>query len=172
VFLDKDGTLLVDVPYNADPRRVILADGALDSLLRLAARDWRLFVVTNQPGVGMGLFGEEALERVERRIRELLAPVPIAGFYYCPHRRDAGCDCRKPGTGLLLRAAREHGVSLADSWMVGDILDDVEAGRRAGCRTVLIDNGGETEWKAGPLRAPHRRARGMRDAVERIIEAS
>jgi ribonucleoside-diphosphate reductase alpha chain len=87
--------------------------------------------------------------------------VPLAGFYYCPHHPHGSvpayavtCDCRKPRPGLILRAAREQGVDPARSWLVGDILDDVEAGRAAGCRTVLLDNGHETEWVLSPARRP------------------
>src|SRR5262249_12727500 len=93
----------------------------------------------------------------------------IEDFLYCPHAPDAGCECRKPADGLLRRAAAERGLSLKDSWMVGDILDDVEAGRRAGCRTVLVDNGNETEWRRSPLREPHLVARNRREAAEMIL---
>jgi len=89
------------------------------------------------------------------------AGMPLAGFYYCPHApigagqvEQAGCRCRKPRPGLLLDAAGQHGIDLRRSWMVGDILDDVEAGRRAECRTILIDNGNETEWVVSRLRVP------------------
>ncbi len=81
------------------------------------------------------------------------------------------CDCRKPAPGLLLRAAEELGLELAASWLVGDILDDVEAGRRAGCRTVLIDNGNETEWRDGHHRMPHLAAPDLAAAAERILAA-
>jgi len=100
---------------------------------------------------------------VENRIRELLGPinVPLAGFYYCPHHPEGKiaqysktCDCRKPRPGLILRAARERDINLAQSWFIGDILDDIEAGHRAGCRTVLIDNGNETEWVRSPGHQP------------------
>ena len=86
----------------------------------------------------------------------------LSGLYWCPHDAqgtvapyNCACDCRKPAPGMLLRAAREHGLALERSWFIGDILDDVEAGRRAGCRTVLIDNGNETVWRRGALREPH-----------------
>lgn len=164
VFLDKDGTLVDDVPYNIDPRRIRLAQGAGMALRRLLALGFRLFVVSNQSGVARGLFDEAALGPVRDRIAQLLAQdgVVLDGFYYCPHAPprsgSLACSCRKPAPGMLLRAAHEHRLTLEHSWMVGDILDDVEAGRRAGCRTVLIDNGHETEWLPGPQRRPHRRA--------------
>jgi D-glycero-D-manno-heptose 1,7-bisphosphate phosphatase len=163
VFLDKDGTLIEDVPYNVDPQRLRLTQGATEGLRRLHEAGYRLIVVSNQSGVARGLFTEEALELVRQRLVELLAEagVPLAGCYWCPHHPDGSaaayaveCDCRKPRPGLLLRAAREHGLELNRCWMVGDILNDVEAGRRAGCRTILIDNGNETEWVWSPLREP------------------
>lgn len=163
IFLDKDGTLVEDVPYNVDPDRIALAGGAAEGLRRFARMGYRLLVVSNQPGVALGRFRESALVPVHARLARLLAEegVVLDGFYYCPHHpqgrvRPYGytCDCRKPLPGMLLRAAAELGLDLASSWMVGDILDDVEAGRRAGCRTILLDNGNETEWQLAPLRMP------------------
>ena len=163
VFLDKDGTLVEDVPYNVDPARVRLAPGAAEGLAALHAAGYRLVVVSNQSGVARGHFPEEALAGVRRRLEEILGDlgVPLAGFYYCPHHPEGrvaayrvDCTCRKPGTGLITRASGELGLDPAACWLVGDILDDVEAGRRAGCRTVLLDNGHETEWRDGPWRRP------------------
>jgi histidinol-phosphate phosphatase family protein len=178
VFLDKDGTLVEDVPYNADPARVALAPGAADGLSALAAAGFRLAVVSNQSGVARGYFPESALAGVEARLRELLGDigVSLAGFFYCPHHPKGivaeyavACDCRKPAPGLILAAARRLGADPRDCWMVGDILDDVEAGRRAGCRTVLLDTGNETEWKAGPYRDPHFRVRDLAEAARAIV---
>ena len=88
--------------------------------------------------------------------------MPLAGSYFCPHHPEGQvpayavqCSCRKPQPGLLLQAAQAHRLNLARSWFVGDILDDIEAGRRAGCRTILLDNGNETEWVLNPDRQPH-----------------
>jgi D-glycero-D-manno-heptose 1,7-bisphosphate phosphatase len=181
VFLDKDGTLVDDIPFNVDPERIQLADGAPTALRRLHAAGYLLIVVSNQSGVARGYFPERALQGVEARLRGLLesAGVPLAGFYYCPHHPDGlvpcyavACACRKPAPAMLLRAAREHGIDLSTSWMVGDILDDVEAGRAAGCRTVLLDNGNETEWELTPARLPHYRARGLVEAAGMIIGAA
>ncbi len=165
IFLDKDGTLIENVPYNVDPERIRLMPGAVDGLRAWHAAGYKLIVVSNQSGVARGYFSEAALAAVAERLRALLhseAGVPLAGFYYCPHHPEAAvpeyrraCTCRKPSPGMLLHAAAAQGLTLADSWMVGDILDDVEAGRRAGCRTVLIDNGNETEWVMTPYRRPH-----------------
>jgi D-glycero-D-manno-heptose 1,7-bisphosphate phosphatase len=169
VFVDKDGTLVENVPYNVDPQCIVLAPGAALGIRRLKARGYCILVVSNQPGIGLGLFDEDALEGVAARLREL---VPIDGFYYCPHRPDAGCACRKPSSAMLERAALQHGLHLSECWMVGDILDDVEAGRRAGCRTVLIDNGNETEWKMTPQRAPHFMAPDLAQAASVIIDTA
>jgi D-glycero-D-manno-heptose 1,7-bisphosphate phosphatase len=105
--------------------------------------------------------------------------VPLDGFFYCPHHPEGivpqyavACGCRKPEPGLILAAAREHGFALAHSWFIGDILDDVEAGRRAGCRTALIDNGNETEWVRSPLRWPDLVARDVAEAARRIAPGS
>jgi histidinol-phosphate phosphatase family protein len=164
VFLDKDGTLIEDIPYNVNPGRIRLMPGVAQALAILHRAGYRLIVISNQSGVARGYFPEEALLAVEARLNELLAPVgaPLAGFYYCPHHPDGtvpgynvACSCRKPAPGLLIRAAEEHKVALARSWFVGDILDDVEAGRQAGCKTILLDNGHETEWQLSPQRRPH-----------------
>lgn len=164
VFLDKDGTLIEDVPYNVDPERIQLTRGAVEGLKLLHAAGYQLIVITNQSGVARGYFPESALFAVEERSRQLLAEigVSLAGFYYCPHHPDGvvqelaiTCSCRKPEPGMLLYAADKHGIDLQESWFIGDILNDVEAGRRAGCRTILIDNGNETEWQLSPERSPH-----------------
>jgi len=166
VFVDKDGTLVENIPYNVDPARIRLTPGAADGIEALATGGFRVIVISNQPGIGLGLFRHEAIAGVEQRLREL---VPLDGFYYCPHRPGEGCACRKPQAGLLERAARDHDLDLLDSWMVGDILDDVEAGRRAGCRTVLLDNGNETEWQLNAERMPDAIAHDLRQAAELIL---
>ncbi|MES3021294.1 MAG: HAD family hydrolase [Pseudomonadota bacterium] len=177
IFLDKDGTLVDDIPFNVEPRRITLRNGAGAGLRLLARLDYRFFVVSNQSGVALGHFNETDLEHVGHRLSDLLfrEQVDLAGFYYCPHHPDGtraqyalACLCRKPMPGMLLTAAREHDIDLASSWMIGDILHDVEAGNRAGCRTVLIDNGNETEWKLGPRRVPTRIASDLYSAAVQI----
>lgn len=164
IFLDKDGTLVENIPYNIDPELIELSWHAGSALQLFKQLGYALFVITNQPGIAKGLFTESALDPVRLRLTEHLAQygVVLDGFYYCPHSPDGAinrytirCTCRKPMPGMLLRAAHEHDIDLSRSWMIGDILHDIEAGRRAGCRTVLIDNGNETEWKTSGLRTPH-----------------
>lgn len=167
VFLDKDGTLVDDVPYNVDPALLVLARNAGAALRLLRSLGYRLYVVSNQSGVARGRFVEAALGPLFARLEAMLAGegVTLDGVFWCPHH-PAGvvapyatdCACRKPRPGMLQRAAELHGIALEASWMVGDILDDIEAGRRAGCLTALIDNGNETEWLLSPQRMPHLRA--------------
>jgi histidinol-phosphate phosphatase family protein len=183
VFLDKDGTLVENIPYNVDPDRIRFLPGVEEGIALLAARGYALVVVSNQPGVARGKFPEAALAAVEAKLRAAFdaAGTSLAGFYYCPHDdegsagapapfRSAACACRKPAPGLLLKAAQDLQLDLARSWMVGDILDDVQAGRRAGCRTVLIDVGNETEWRLQEDRMPDAVARHLGEAA-RLIAA-
>lgn len=179
IFLDKDGTLIDDVPYNVDPDQISLAPKAAAALRRLAPK-YRLFVVSNQSGVAHGFFTEDALHGVQRRLRQLLRDegVELDGFYYCPHhpsgidlRYRSRCACRKPRPGMLLQAANEHLLDLARCWMIGDILDDIEAGHRAGCRAVLVDNGGETEWQLSEVRRPDFVVADLDAAADEILVA-
>ena len=178
VFIDKDGTLVENVPYNVDPARVRFTPHAMPGLRRLADAGYLLIVVSNQPGLAQQRFELPALQElansIDTRLRQ--AGVPLTGFYVCPHAL-AGenfggrCRCRKPAPGLLLDAAREHGIDLYRSWMVGDILDDIEAGWRAGCGSVLLDVGNETEWRWAPIRVPDFRVPNLLAAAESILRA-
>lgn len=140
VFLDRDGTIIDDAGYLRDPGRVRLLPGAPEALNRLRNRGYRLVVVSNQSGVGRGLLTREDLENVHRRMAQELAGhgVALDGAYYCPHAPWEGCGCRKPSPGLLIKAAEEMGLDMHRSFMVGDKLSDISAGRRAGCRAVLL----------------------------------
>ena len=178
VLFDKDGTLLDDVPYNVDPALMRFAPGAGEALAILAAHGFRLFVISNQSGVALGRFPYAALADMQAHLTRMFETcgVTLEGAYWCPHHPDgivaryaARCTCRKPEPGLLLQAAREHGIDLRQSWFVGDILDDIEAGTRAGCRTVLIDNGHETLWELGPARVPTLREPDLLRAALAII---
>lgn len=145
VFLDRDGTIHPDTGYLHNPDEVKIYPAARRGMKLLADQGFLLFLVTNQSGVGRGYFPAAAVERVHGKIvRELARDgVSLAGIAYCPHRPDEGCRCRKPAPGLILGLAARHGVDPARSYMVGDKLTDIEAGRRAGCRTVLVAAAGE-----------------------------
>lgn len=163
IFLDKDGTLLADVPYNVNPDRMRFAPGARTGLARLARLGLPLIVISNQPGVALGKFGIDDLQPMRRKLEAMFleAGASMLDFCFCPHHPQGVhpaytkiCDCRKPAPGLLCGAAGRHGIDIAASWFIGDILDDVEAGRRAGCHTLLLDNGNETEWRGSEWRRP------------------
>ena len=163
VFLDKDGTLVESAPFNTDPAQIRLMTNARRGIMRLVREGFSLVIVTNQSDIARGTFPESAMPGIRHRITELFAPMgaELAGFYYCPHHPEGSvlefaieCDCRKPAAGMILRAAEELDIDPTESWMVGDTLDDVEAGNRAGCRTILLDNGNETEWRVDGKRWP------------------
>ena len=132
VLFDRDGTLVVDVPYNGSPDAVVPIDGVLGVLDRLRARGMKLGVVSNQSGVGRGMITLAQMEAVNRRIEELLGP--FDGWFICPHAPEADCDCRKPKPKLLLDAACAFGVEPSACIYVGDKKSDAEAARNAGMR--------------------------------------
>lgn len=178
IFLDKDGTLIQDIPYNVDPSKISLLDGVREGLRELTAKGFLLIVISNQAGVAHGHFTIESLEDVKTKIKHLLSPqeVTVHGFYFCPHHPDGAvnpyailCECRKPMPGMLLEAAKDFDINLSESWMIGDILHDIEAGKAAGCHTILIDNGNETEWVLTPERIPEFTAKNFREAVSYIL---
>ena len=136
VLLDRDGTLVADVPYNGDPGRVTPMPGAAEALDRLRAAGVRTAVISNQSGIGRGLLTRRRVTAVNRRVEELLGP--IGPWLVCPHRPDDGCDCRKPAPGLVLRAAERLGAEPQRCAVIGDIGADVEAARAAGARGILV----------------------------------
>lgn len=163
IFLDKDGTLIPNIPFNVNPDLMTLSAGVGMTLQQLQQAGFALVVVSNQSGIAKGYFPETAMEAVSARLQALLNEwgVTLDGFYYCPHDRLGSvpqyrqeCTCHKPLPGLLQQAALELDLDLPTSWMVGDILNDVEAGKRAGCKSILIDNGNETEWRMTHFRQP------------------
>jgi D-glycero-D-manno-heptose 1,7-bisphosphate phosphatase len=161
IFIDKDGTLVRDVPYNVDPDLIVLEDGVREALTRLKRAGYLLIVVSNQSGIARGFFTSDSLHAVRKRLDDLLQDTKLDDFYFCPHHPQGEigaysieCDCRKPKAGMLFNAARDYDIDLSASWMIGDILNDVEAGKRAGCKTILIDNGNETQWIINRDRKP------------------
>ena len=156
-FLDRDGTINVKAPegeYIERPSEVTLLPGAAEAIRSLNDAGIPVVVVTNQRGIALGRMTEEDLADVHARLSALLAAegARIDALYHCPHDKGV-CDCRKPGTALLERAAAEHGIDLARSVLIGDSESDVEAGRRVGARTVLLG----------------RDAASLRDAVQDLL---
>ncbi len=179
VFLDKDGTLIHDIPYNVKPELITFTDTAIPALKKLQDNGYLLIVISNQSGVARGYFTEEDLQPVSDFLKTVLGKegINLSGFYYCPHHTDGKiekytreCDCRKPKPGLLLRAIQDFKIDASQSWMVGDILNDVEAGKAAGCRAVLIDGGNETEWILNDKRRPDYTVHSLLEAADIILQ--
>jgi len=143
VLLDRDGTLIVERTYLSDPDQVELIPGAAAGLRRLAARGLGLVVVTNQSGIGRGLFDAARLVEIHERLIEALRAeqVELDAIYFCPHHPDDACGCRKPRPALALRAAAELGFDPARAFVVGDMASDVALGRALGATTLLVRTG-------------------------------
>jgi D-glycero-D-manno-heptose 1,7-bisphosphate phosphatase len=150
VFLDRDGTVAEEVGYVNHVSRVRLLPGSAGALRRIRSAGFLAVVVTNQAGVARDYFEESLVGQVHRRLEELLRAegASLDAIYYCPHHPREGappyrreCDCRKPRPGMLLRAARELDIDLSRSYMVGDGIVDVGAGRAAGATTILVLTG-------------------------------
>ncbi|MEK6797709.1 MAG: HAD family hydrolase [Planctomycetota bacterium] len=178
VFLDRDGTIIENSGYLADPSEVRLLPGAADAIRRLHRGGFLVVVVSNQSGVARGLLTERQLWSVHDRLVELLEQygARLDAAYYCPflfgpeakveaYRRDS--DLRKPAPGMLVQASREHDIDLSASWMIGDSLSDVEAGTQAGCRTILLANGRAKTTTLGAV--PNRTASTLAEASDLLL---
>jgi D-glycero-D-manno-heptose 1,7-bisphosphate phosphatase len=152
LFIDRDGTLVHARHYPSRPEDLVLYDGIADRLRDLQQAGCLLIIITNQSGIARGYFTEADLARMHDHLRDQVSKhgVSIDAIYFCPHHIDGSiqhlainCDCRKPQPGMLQRAAADLSIDLQRSWFLGDILDDVEAGNRAGCTTILVDIGSE-----------------------------
>jgi D-glycero-D-manno-heptose 1,7-bisphosphate phosphatase len=157
VFLDRDGTIVREVEYLRSPRQLRLLPRAGEAIRLLNRAGFAVVVTTNQSGIGRGLLTEEELEDIHAVLRSRLARrgARIDGIYFCPHHPEAArpeyrrrCRCRKPAPGMLLRAARELDLDLGRCFAIGDSARDIEAGRRAGCRAVLVRTGYGAETEA------------------------
>jgi len=166
VFLDRDGVLNPLEHRNGRPRAPVsletfqLYPWAAECVGRLRAAGYVCVVVTNQPEVATGELAPEVLEAIHARLRR---ETGVDGIYACPHRDEHGCECRKPKPGMLLRAAKEHGIDRSASFLVGDRWRDIGAGEAAGCVTVLVAGSDE------PGGNPRYRVNDLRDAVDLII---
>jgi histidinol-phosphate phosphatase family protein len=143
VFLDRDGTLVRDVGFGHRVKDYELLHGVTEALASLRDAGFRFAIVTNQSGIGRGIFAEEDFERFNARLLEDLASagIDIEAIYMCPHLPDAGCACRKPSPASLLAARDRFGVDLERSWVIGDHVLDVELAANAGCRGIMVLTG-------------------------------
>lgn len=165
VFLDRDGTLIEDRGFLGDPNGVALLPTVVDALRLLASHDYATIVISNQSGIARGLLDDARVRSVNAEIVRRLGGdgIAIDGWYWCPHY-DEGCDCRKPEPGLLHRAVREHGLTLAGAAVIGDRGSDVELGRRAGIAGIAVPG---PHPYAGP--EPDLRANTLLEAAEWIV---
>jgi histidinol-phosphate phosphatase family protein len=164
VLFDRDGTLVVDVPYNGDPTRVQPVPGAAAALARLRAAGVPTAVVSNQSGIARGLVTAAQVRAVNARVEELLGP--LGPWSWCPHGPADGCDCRKPAPGLILRAAARLGVDPARCVVIGDIGADVQAARAAGARAILVPT---SVTRADEVAAADEVAPDLSAAVDRVL---
>lgn len=170
-FLDRDGTVMAEREYLADPAGVELLPGAADALRRLRQAGYVLVLVTNQSGIGRGLYTRADFAAVQARLEQVLADAGVAfdGVYFCPHAPEAGCACRKPGLALFLQAAAELDLDLAASVFIGDRLRDVEPAARLGGRGLLVRTG-HSAGESVPAGADVAVVADLAAAVARVVE--
>ncbi|MBN1392736.1 MAG: HAD family hydrolase [Sedimentisphaerales bacterium] len=177
IFLDRDDTLIEDPGYISRPDQVKLLDGVDKSLIELKSMGYKLVVISNQSGVARGLVSEKALDEIHNRLKQLLAEKGAAldRIYYCPYHPDGviekyrkESDWRKPKPGMLLAAAGEMDIDLTQSWMLGNSIRDIEAGRQAGCKTILVNHPAHSEQHKLGEPTPDYRAINIKEAVNII----
>ena len=177
VFLDRDGTLIEHVHYLSDPALVRLLPGAAEALTRFRRAGFVCVLVTNQSAIGRGLFTAERLNQIHAEMNRQLAAygATVDAIYYCPDvpasddRTVVDNSDRKPGPGMLLRAAVELSLDLKSSWMVGDLVSDVLAGEHAGCRSVLLESGQTTQAEVQMLAGRFLTASNIGTAADLIL---
>ncbi|MGI9250413.1 MAG: D-glycero-beta-D-manno-heptose 1,7-bisphosphate 7-phosphatase [Pseudohongiellaceae bacterium] len=156
IILDRDGVINENsVSFITSHEEWLPIAGSIEAMAQLSQAGFRVAVATNQSGVARGLFDELALSNMHNKLRLMVedAGGRVDGIFYCPHAPDAGCECRKPATGLLQQIEREFAVSLQGCWFVGDSLRDLQAGQRHGCQPVLVRTGSGLETERGLSRA-------------------
>lgn len=171
VFLDRDGTINVDVDYLSNVEGFKFLPGALEALVRLAKTDYLIIIITNQSGVGRGYFTEERLKEINTK---MCCEIEKAGgridaIYYCPHRPEEKCTCRKPATGMIEDAKRDYNINITASFMVGDATRDVQLAINAGCIPILVETGKAGKDGEYPAAVAQYRAKNLAEAIDIII---
>lgn len=148
IFLDRDGTINVDPGYLGEPNKVVLLPGAGDGLSLLKKRyNFKLIVISNQSGIARGILTDEMVKNINNKINYLLQKfnVQIDDFYYCPYHPEFSskeeCICRKPSPFLIRVATKDHNIDLSKSYFIGDMVSDIECGKSAGLKTILVETG-------------------------------
>jgi histidinol-phosphate phosphatase family protein len=175
VFLDRDGTLIFDRNYLSTPEQVKLYSYAAQSVNKLKAAGFKVIVVTNQSGISRGMFGEKELAKVHKRFLSLLKDqgAKIDGLYYCPHIDEDKCACRKPKTGMLLQAAKDHNIDISKSYTVGDSVRDYLLGYNAGAKGLLVLTGHgkkQSEKIKDQKQKPLAVCKTLKEAVNQILK--
>lgn len=156
VFLDKDGTIIEDVGYMQTPEQIRFIPGSIEAIKMLNEAGYKVVIISNQAGVARGLVTEDMLQTIDKVLhkRILNGGAHVDGIYYCPHHPEYGvypykqvCECRKPHPGLIKRAQRDLEINLSQSYMIGDKATDIEAGKRAGTKTIFVLTGQGKEQK-------------------------
>lgn len=169
VFLDRDGTLMEDVDYCGEPSNVHVFPGAPEALRRLKEAGYKLVVITNQSGISRGYFTEEQYRGVEAEVARQLGQDLIDATYHCPHLPEDKCKCRKPSPEMIVRAADELQLDLSRSFFIGDKQSDIDCGRNAGTRTILLRTGYGRTAKANTANFV---AEDLTEAVDRLLAES
>ena len=141
VFIDRDGTIMEDRYYCSDPSEVTLFPGAPEALRRLKSNGFTLIIITNQSGIGRGLFTLDQYRAIEAEVLRQLGAGLIDATYFCPHLPGQRCSCRKPASGMILQATGEYQIDLSRSFLVGDKEVDVECAQNAGVRSIRVKTG-------------------------------
>lgn len=172
IILDRDGTIIVDKIYLNDPEQIEYLPGVFDALRIFRDLGYVFAVATNQSGVPRGLVDVKNLDEIHRRIGAMCTQheVEILSFHSAPYMTDSNHHLRKPNTGMLEEAAELHNIDLSQSWMIGDKMTDVEAGRRAGCKTVLLGDGDDP--KTSEFAPPTLHVNTLLEAAEKIRQSS
>jgi D-glycero-D-manno-heptose 1,7-bisphosphate phosphatase len=179
VFMDRDGTIIEDIGYLNHPGAIQFIPGSIDAIKKLNASGYKVIVITNQAGVARGLVSENMLQTIDKTLHKWLlsSGAHLDGIYYCPHHPEHGyypykqiCECRKPHPGLIKKAQRDFNIDLAQSYMVGDKATDIEAGQKAGVKTIHVLSGRGKDEKDKIKIAPDHTAQNLTDAVNWIIK--
>ncbi|MBI5400306.1 D-glycero-beta-D-manno-heptose 1,7-bisphosphate 7-phosphatase [Candidatus Saganbacteria bacterium] len=179
VFLDRDGTIIEDVGYLNKPSEIKFISGSQEAIKKLKAAGYKVIVITNQAGVARGLITEDMLQTIDKVLHKwiLNSGTHLDGLYYCPHHPEHGvypykqaCECRKPHPGLILKAQKDFAIDLSRSFMVGDKASDIEAGQRAGLKTVFVMTGRGEVAKADRKTSPDHTANNLLQAAEWILK--
>ena len=170
VFFDRDGTLIVNQHYLNDPELIVWLPNVFEALQLLRDHGFQFVMVTNQSGIAKGIVSVENMHEIHRRMLAKFKEraIEFAGIYFSPHASNSDHEMRKPNPGMLLQAGRDLGIDFSQSWMVGDNMSDVEAGRRAGCRNVLLA-GGTDLAEGSKFAKPEVEAHDLLEAAKEMI---